>query len=91
VENRAYYENPTIKGTAMFKRYSLEAKLVKTPKSNTPTSINVAPRARVTPEQITKIVKENVKQVAVAVVVGLVALKVTDAVCEIAVNAAPKN
>jgi hypothetical protein len=60
--------------------------MVNTKKQNTPTSIPAFERPRVTPEQILKIAKENAKPILVTMFAGVAALKVVDAVCEIAVN-----
>lgn len=75
----------------MFKKHALQVQMVKTNKPNTPTNIMVVPKPHLTTEQIVKILKENVKPVIISVFVGVAALKVVDAGCEIAVNAAPKR
>lgn len=70
----------------MFNRHALQVQMVNTKKQNTPTSIPVVKQPRITPEQILKIAKENATPVLVTMFVGVAALKVVDAVCEIAVN-----
>lgn len=86
----AYSETP-IERNAMFNRRALQVQMVKTNKQSTPTDVPQVSKPRVTPEQILKIAKENMKPVIISLFVGVAALKVVDAGCEIAVNAAPKR
>ena len=74
----------------MFKRHKLQVSVVKTPK-NEKTNTNSNEPNIDTFDKITKIVEDNAAKAAVGFVAVYSAIRVVNAACTIAENAAPKK
>lgn len=74
----------------MFKNRAMQVQMVKTNKENH-TSSHVESHVHVDFEQINKIALSQIKNAAIVGFGGVAALKVVTAVCQIAVNIAPKR
>lgn len=74
----------------MFKNRAAQVTFVKTPKEPTVSNTTTG-HWHIDFPQISKIMQEQVRTVAVVAVAAAVVLKVTDTACEIAVNYAPKK
>jgi hypothetical protein len=75
----------------MFKKHALQVKMVKTPKNDNTVSGTTVGHLHIEPEDINKIAKDQIRNLAFVTVASVAAMKVVTTACVIAINYAPKN